>query len=112
VAGRNEPHIALSEQYIQVVEIQTLIVGDPNRLDLGTRCLAHHLPRYQVGVVLHFAYHDDIARPQVSPTPRRADEVDRFGRGSREDDLVGTSSAQEAGYLAACGFVPPGGTDR
>ena len=53
------------------------------------------VPRHDVGVMLHHAEHDLVARADASKTEARRDEIDRLGRRSGEDDLVVRCGVQE-----------------
>ena len=57
------------EQTVEVAEIELAIVGDGDPTDLEARLGGQHLPRDDVGVVLHDREHDGVAWAEVGPTP-------------------------------------------
>ena len=59
---------------------------DPAQLDVALGL--EHVPRHDVGVVLHLGEHDGVARLEVGAAPRMGDEVERLGGVLGEHDLV------------------------
>ena len=55
-----------------------------------------HVPRHDVGVVLHLRQHDDVALLQVGPTPAVGDEVETLGGVLGEDQFIGVRCVDEA----------------
>ena len=63
--------------------------------------LAQEVPGHDVGVMLHHAQHDLVARLEPRRRPGVADHVDPHGRAGGEDDLVLVRRAEEALHDAA-----------
>jgi hypothetical protein len=55
-------------------------------------------------MVFELRREDRVARAEVREPPREADEIDRFGRVARPDDLGGLGRVDEARDLGARGF--------
>src|SRR4029079_12964845 len=68
-----------------------------------------HVPRDDVGVVLHVRQHDRVAGAQVGAGPGVGDEVDRLGRIAGEHDLRRGGGTDERGDLAPRQLVRGGG---
>src|SRR5205823_4803179 len=73
------------------------------------RPLRDQLPGHQVRVVFHLGQQDDIARLQVGAAPAGGDEVDRFRRAARKDDLGGIGGVDESSDPRAGALVGLGG---
>ena len=76
------------EQLVEVGEVELAIGREWHPPQLDAELGGEHVPRHDVGVVLHVGEHDDVAGAQVGTTPRGGDEVERFGGVLREDHLV------------------------
>ena len=75
---------------------------DPAQLDAP---LGHeHVPRHDVGVMLHVGEHDHIAGFEVGAPPGLHDEIERLGGVTGEDDLGGGGSVDERTHLLAGGL--------
>ena len=103
---REEPGAV--EQLVEVGEVEPEVVGhrDPAQLDAALG--GEHVPRDDVGVVLHVREHDGVAGAQVGAGPGVGDEVDRLGRVAGEHDLRRRAGADERGDLAARELVGGG----
>ena len=88
------------EQRVEVREVEAEVGGERDPAQLDAAFGGEHLPRHDVGVVLHVREHDRVAGLQVGARPRVRDEVDRLGRVAREDDLLGARCVDEACDLA------------
>ena len=78
------------EQLVEVREVEAEVVSERDPAQLDAALGGEHVPRHDVGVVLHVRQHDRIAGLQVGARPRVGDEVDGFGRVAHEHDLFGT----------------------
>jgi hypothetical protein len=96
---------SLAERALECGQIERAVLED--RCDAQPRpaLFAQHLPRYDVGVVLHLGDEHLVARAQVRSAPAGGDQVDRLGGVADEHDLARLASAQEARDALACGFV-------
>ena len=88
------------EQLVERREVEAEVGRERDPAQLDAAFGGEHLPRHDVGVVLHVREHDRVAGLQVGARPRVRDEVDRLGRVAGEDDLVGARRVDEAGDLA------------
>ena len=84
----------------EVGEVELAVGGERDPAQLDAALGGEHVPRHDVGVVLHVGEHDDVAGAEVGPAPRLGDEVERLGGVLREHDLVGVAGVDEAGDLA------------
>ena len=71
----------------ELVQHQLAAIVDRHDLQHGARLLAQHLPRDDVGVVLHRGDQDLVAGPTVRRAIALRDQVDGLGRAADEDDL-------------------------
>ena len=76
------------EQLGQVGQVELAVGGQRHPAQLDAALGGEHVPRHDVGVVLHVRQHDDVAALQVGPAPRAHDEVQRLGGVLGEDHLV------------------------
>ena len=83
------------EQLVEVREVEAEVVGERDPPELDAALGREHVPRHDVGVVLHVREHDGVAGLQVGAGPRVRDEVDRFRRVADEHDLLGLRRADE-----------------
>src|SRR6266705_852050 len=94
--GKAEEFYFTREQRRQLVERESAIVPDRHETQLGARSLGQQLPGHEVAVMLHFREEDHITHADKFPAPRLRHKVYAFGRPAREDDLIGSRSAQVA----------------
>ena len=85
----NANALAPCEQLVEVGEVELAVGGERHPPQLDAELGGEHVPRHDVGVVLHVREHHDVAGVQVGPTPRGGDEVERLGGVLGEDHLVG-----------------------
>ena len=78
---------ARRDQRLQRIEVEALARVERRELDTEASLLGQHLPRHQVGVVLHHGQDDLITLAQIRSPPRLRDQVDRLRRAPREDNL-------------------------
>ena len=97
------------EQLLVLFEEQLAAVVHGNHAQLGALFFAQHLPRHDVGVVLHGGDDDLVALFDVLAAPGTGDQVDAFGGAADEDQLVGGRGIQEMPGLDARLFVGRGG---
>jgi hypothetical protein len=98
------------EHPVEVVEDQTAVVvdGQPTQLDapLGRQ----HVPRDDVGVVLHLGEHHHVATVEVGAAPAVGDQVEGLGGVLGEHDLAcGVRGADEPAHLGAGRLEAAGG---
>jgi hypothetical protein len=106
VAHRGErEHFGTVEEPVEVGEVELPVGGERHPTDLDAELVAQHLPRDDVGVVLHVGEHDDIAFAEVGAAPRAGDQVQRLGRVLGEDHLVGGGCVDQAGDCCSGTFV-------
>src|SRR6202521_2699070 len=55
--GREREDLGAVEQRVEVGQIKQSVVGDPHETQLRPRLLREHLPRHEIGVVLHLRHH-------------------------------------------------------
>ena len=87
--------LAPAASVVEVGEIEAVVGGERNPAKFDAALGREHVPRNDVGVVLHLGEHDDIARPQVGAAPRIRDEVDGLGGVAGEDELGDVAGADE-----------------
>ena len=97
------------EQLVEIGEIELVVGGHRDPAELDAALGREHVPRHDVGVVLHVREHDRVAGAQVGARPRVRDEVDGLGRVAHEHDLRLGAGADETGDLAARELVGGGG---
>ena len=72
VAHRGErEHLGAVEQLVEVGQVELAVGGERDPAHLDAALGGEHLPRHDVGVVLHVGEHDDVAVAEVGPAPRR-----------------------------------------
>mmetsp|Transcript_74937 Transcript_74937/g.193395 ORF Transcript_74937/g.193395 Transcript_74937/m.193395 type:complete len:283 (-) Transcript_74937:553-1401(-) len=102
--GHGHQASALAEQALEVVAIEHAVWRQPRKEHLGALLLGDHLPRHEVGVVLHDRDDDLITLTDVGATPGVGHHVDRLRSVPCEDDLVDVVRSDEARYLLARGL--------
>ena len=80
--------LAPSSSCGEVGEVELAVGGERHPAQLDAALGGQHVPRHDVGVVLHVGEHDDVAALQVGAAPRVRDQVQRLGGVLGEDDLV------------------------
>ncbi len=71
VAHRGErEHLGAVEQPVEVGEVELAVGGERDPAQLDAALGGEHLPRHDVGVVLHVGEHDDVAGAEVGAAPR------------------------------------------
>ncbi|MBV6464816.1 MAG: hypothetical protein PGMFKBFP_00081 [Anaerolineales bacterium] len=84
--------------------------GDEVQLDAAFR--RQHVPRHEVGVVLHLGQDDQVSGFEIRPRPGIRHEVDGLGRVARVDDLPRRFRVDELRDLLARLLVQRGGLFR
>ncbi|VGP61192.1 hypothetical protein SB00610_02937 [Klebsiella quasipneumoniae subsp. similipneumoniae] len=91
------------------VQLQGAVRVEWNHPQLSPPPGAEHLPRYDVGVVLHLADDDVIPSADVGISPAVGHQVDALGGAAHEYQLLRRSGVKESGRLLAHRFHPRGG---
>ena len=87
------------------VDREGTIIANVDPPQYGPLAFAMEMPRHNVGVMLHYAERNFVARTNVAQTKARRDKVDRLRCRSRKDDLFGRAGIQEPPYCLTRGFV-------
>ena len=85
----NENTLAPSSKPVEVGEIELAVVGEGDPADLDAPLGGEHVPRHDVGVVLHVGEHDHVAGGRGWLVPTLRHQVQGLGGVLGEDDLVG-----------------------
>ena len=88
VHERHQLHFAVVQEARKCIQIQLAGAAHGNKPQLELLLGSQHLPRYQVGVVLHGREQDGVARLERPRSPGTRHQVQRLGRVAREDDLA------------------------
>ena len=64
----------------------------------GALALAQKMPWHDIGVMLHDRKHDLVAFPDEGFAEGSRDQIDRFGRRFREDDLTDGAGVEKCAY--------------
>ena len=94
--------LAPSTRRPRSVEDEPAVVVDGYPANGQAALLGQHVPGDDVGVVLHFGEHDDIAGVQVGPPPGVGHQVEAFGGVLGEDDLPATGSGAPMNRPTLC----------
>ena len=97
-----------ADQTIDIALNELPLLVDIDIPQLGAGVLRDELPRDDVAVVLHHRKHDLIAGLEELAPPTMRHEVDRLSGIAREDDVLRSRRADEAGHLLAHAFVGGG----
>src|SRR5215213_2172477 len=81
-----------------MVEIELAVVGETHALDASIFLFGEKLPWYEVGVMIHRGYDDEIAGLDVAASPGLRHQVDRLSRIPNEDDLARRRGIDEVGH--------------
>src|SRR5271166_1629292 len=100
---RDELHPAITQKTLQRLHIEFAGVGYARDPQLDATIIPQHLPRHDVGVVLHLTDQHRVAAAQERASKAVSDEVDRLRAVAREDDLLPARRADER-----CDLVPHG----
>ena len=103
-AGRKEAFVGVEPQGAGIVH--------RNDLDDDAFALTQHLPRHDVGVVLHDGEYHFVAFVEKAIAQRRSHEVEAFGRAAREDDFGRRARTDEGPHAFAGLLVQVGGLLR
>ena len=93
----------------EVFEVEGAILPHVHGHHVSVLLLAHHLPRNNVGVVLHSGHQNGVSGIEVGAAPGLGDEVDRICGSGREDDFLCGFGADVVGNLSPGAFVGFGG---
>ncbi|MNS92519.1 hypothetical protein D3C72_1266610 [compost metagenome] len=98
----------LTEQSRELFQHQLAGIVDRRHLQRGAGALAHQLPRHDIGVVLHRADQDLVARAQAL-AKACCHQVDRLGRAAHEHDFLAPGGVDQVSHRVARGLVGIGG---
>ena len=73
---RDRDELGAIELAIEIIEAEHAVVTDGQPAQLDAPFGREHVPRHDVGVVLHLGEYDDVTGLQVGTTPRMGDEVE------------------------------------
>ena len=76
------------DELAEQLATQTARIVERQHADFGALALGQQLPRHQVGVMLHLADEDVVARPDEPFAPGIGHGVERRGGAGREDHLL------------------------
>mmetsp|Transcript_62781 Transcript_62781/g.204902 ORF Transcript_62781/g.204902 Transcript_62781/m.204902 type:complete len:231 (-) Transcript_62781:268-960(-) len=91
----------LCQQFVQLGNVEHPFGRESQETQRRTSFLRNHLPRYQVGVMLHDGQQNFIAFTKVCPCPSESNEVDGLRSIPCGNYLVRVSSINELGNFCA-----------
>ncbi len=91
----------LVEQPVELIHEELAVVVDGDHAQDRAGGVAEHLPRHDVGVVLHVGDENLVARPERRAAEAVGDEVDGLRRAAGEDGLAAHERAEEDVDLVA-----------
>ena len=97
-----------TKQRRQLVQHQLAGIGDRHHAQPGTLLLAEHLPRDDVGVVLHRRDDHLVTVAHLLTAKRLRHEIDALRGVARKDDLGRFGGIEKTGHLPACALVRVG----
>ena len=83
----NDAHAARRQQPTVGINVQLAGIIDRDHTQRGAGPLRQHLPRDDVGMMLHYRDHNLITGVEIAAAPARRDEVDALSGAAREEDL-------------------------
>jgi len=94
----------LGDRFLQLLQIQGSIIENAGGFQGHASSFAHHLPGYQVRMVLHLRDNYFVAVPQrlqlaLTKEQRVGHQVDRFSSVAHEDDFPTIIGADETGHV-------------
>ena len=110
--GHTDKAGALIEQRLVGCHIQIAVVVHRNDAQDDAQPVAQHLPRHNVGMVLHNGEYHLVALVQESASVTVGHEIEALGGAAREDYLLRLSRVDEAAHLLAGCLVEFGGLLR
>ena len=100
-AGDRQDLRPLGEQRAEVGEVQLPVIGERDVAERRAGDGGGHLPRDDVGVMLHVGEQHLVALMEELPSPALRDQVHGFGGAAGEHDGLGTGRAEEPRELRA-----------
>ena len=91
--------------------VETPVIGDGDMVQGGACSFGHHLPRHQVGVVLHLGSQDSISLGKILQPPAEGNSGQGCCRPTGEDDLPLVGRSDEIGDSSPGCLVGLGGRD-
>ena len=91
------------------IQLQRTVRVQGDHPQLSPDAGAQHLPRHNIGVVLHFADDDVIPGADVGVSPAVGHQVDTLGGAADEHHFLRRPGVKEGGRLLTHGFHPRGG---
>ena len=91
VGDRDQAHPPIVQQPRESLHVQLARIGDRCDAQFDAMRIAQHLPRHDVGVMLHLGDQHRLARLQHAAPIAMGDQVDRLGAVAREHDLLARS---------------------
>ena len=95
MCGKATTFVFGTDERREMVDVDAAIARDAGDAQRRAFLDGELLPGDEVGVVLEPRDDDLVAGAHVGASPRRGDEVERFGRAAREDEPVGVLHAHE-----------------
>jgi hypothetical protein len=96
---------SIVQQLLVRVQVELARVAHRDDAELCPFFLAQHLPRHDIGVVLHHRDHDRITVADLRASVTVGHEIDGLGRAAHEHDLPRLGRVEEPGDRGACGLV-------
>ncbi|MCY1203121.1 hypothetical protein D9M72_146200 [compost metagenome] len=103
VRQRDQPG-ARAEQLRELLQHQLAGIVDRRHLQQGAGALARQLPRHDIGMVLHRADQDLVARAQTLAESCRH-QVDRLGGAAHEHDFFAPGGVDQVSHCVARGLI-------
>ena len=94
-AGDRQDLRPLGEQRAEVGQVQLPVIGERDVAERRAGDGGGHLPRDDVGVMLHVGEQHLVALMEELPPPALCDQVHGFGGAAGEHDVLGTGRAEE-----------------
>ena len=107
--GGDRQQLGPVEEAVQVAQVEATLGVDPDPAQLDPGLLGQHVPRDDVGVVLHLGQHDSVTGAQVGLAPGLGHQVEALGDVLGEHDAPVRGRPDEAGHLAPGLLHQPGG---
>jgi len=86
---------ARAEVLPEALHVEPPVVAYPRDADSRSGLGSHHLPRHDVGVVLHLGQQDLVSCLEIGSPPACGDQVDALGAAANEDDLLVALGVEE-----------------
>ena len=96
---------ALVEQFGVGIHVEFARVADGNHAQHCAGGITHHLPRHDVGMMLHFRNDNFIAGLEFAAAITKRNQVDCFRGATHENDFFILARVDELANLASCAFI-------